>query len=164
MENKMEIDYHDIEYKIKNAIFEDGDYIFYPLPHDEEFIRLEGVNMNHCLAYAQKDYCNRMKAGEIIVYSMTDKILNLPVVDIELAITRSSYGGPVVEPTVSQIRGEANELPPNDVFMPSLMKFLQNYGKTWNIESHGVKNFDYQCDGDVVLARWKEMNKTQSSS
>lgn len=146
-----------IEDKIKMKVFEHGNYIFYPLPLDEEFIRREGWDMQHCLAFCQKDYCNRMRDKKIEVYSMTDKTTNMPVVDIEVALVDSSYGGPVDGPTVTQIRGMRNQCPPKDDYIPSLMEFFKNYGEGWKLGGHGVKNFDYQMDGELLLERWNQI-------
>jgi hypothetical protein len=116
------------------------------------------MDMRHCLAVAYSDYCRRMRAGEIEVYSLTHHPTNMPVVDIEVALTRSSYGGPVdgptVSPTVSQIRGIANQCPPDDSFLPHLMEFLRIAGSRWKIEGHSVGTFDGKCDGDLVTGRW----------
>lgn len=146
-----------IETKIGLSVFEHGNYIFYPLPLDEEFIRREGWDMQHCLAFCQTDYCNRMRDRKIEVYSMTDKTTNMPVVDIEVALVASSYGGPVDSPTVTQIRGMRNQCPPKDDYIPSLMEFFNTYGRGWKLHGHGVKNFDYQMDGQLLVERWEEL-------
>lgn len=140
--------------KKAHQVFAHGPYIFLKLPTDPEFIRREGVDMMHCLSVDHENYCRRMQAGEIEVYSMTDTRDNLPKVDIEVALTRSSYGGPVDEPTVTQIRGPRNQLPPDDQHLESLMAFLYLYGTDWVLCGHGVVNFDRRTDGDVVLGRW----------
>lgn len=151
--------FDNIEFKRNLAVFADGNYIFYPLPFDEEFIRREGVAMDHCLSFAHFDYCRRMRNGEIIVYSMTDVVTNTPVVDIELALTKSSYGGPVTKPSVTQIRGVRNELPPRNEYLDSLIHFLSFYGIDWQVESHGVKNFDSKCDGDVLFDHYRKLKQ-----
>lgn len=153
-----------LEEKMGHAVYRSGDYLFLRLPADEEFVRREGWDMSHCLAVCQVDYCRRMRAGEIEVYSMTHIPTNTPVVDIEVALTKSSYGGPVDRPTVSQIRGVANQCPPKDDLLPDLISFLKSFGSSWKLGSHGVRNFDSQLDGDLVMRRWAQvgggMNKT----
>lgn len=146
-----------IERKMELKVFEDGKYVYYPLPADEEWVRREGWDMQHCLAFCQKDYCNRMRDKKIEVYSMTDKTTNMPVVDIEVALTESSYGGPVDKISVTQIRGIRNQCPPRDDYIPSLMEFFKNYGQDWSLGGHGVKNFDYQMDGELLLERWEQI-------
>jgi hypothetical protein len=153
-----------LDEKERHEVFRSGDYLFLRLPPDEEFVRREGWDMRHCLAVCQVDYCRRIRQGEIEVYSMTHIPTNRPVVDIEVALTRSSYGGPVPHPTVSQIRGEANQCPPDDDYLPHLVAFFSSFGSGWKIESHGVRNFDSRYDGDVVMRRWahleSQMKKT----
>jgi hypothetical protein len=146
-----------IEEKMKLASAIIGDYLFYPLPADEEWVRREGWDMSHCLAVCQTDYCRRMKRGEIEVYSMTHIPTNTPVVDIEVALTRSSYGGPVSVPTVSQVRGVANQCPPRDDYLPSLISFKESFGVLWKWMSHSVKNFDDRNDGDLMMRRWAQL-------
>lgn len=141
------------------ASFRSGNYIFYRLPADEEWVRREGWDMSHCLAYCQDDYCRRMRAGEIEVWSMTDAGTNAPVVDIEVALTRSSYGGDVPRPTVSQIRGVANQCPPEDDYLPHIISFFSEVGAGWSVQAHGTKNFDSQLDGDLVMRRWAEVKE-----
>lgn len=153
-----------LEEKMRHGVFNSGEYLFLRLPADEEFVRREGWDMNHCLAVCQDDYCRRMRKGEIEVYSMTHIPTNTPVVDIEVALTRSSYGGSVSRPTVSQIRGVANQCPPKDDLLPDLISFLKSFGASWNLGGHGVKNFDSRLDGDIVMRRWAQvegrLNKT----
>jgi hypothetical protein len=152
-----------VDRKMKLSRFTSGDYIFYPLPADEEWVRREGWDMSHCLAICQGDYCLRMRRGEIEVWSMTHISTNTPVVNIEVAITRSSYGGQVSRPTVSQIRGVANQCPPEDNLLPHIVSFLNSeVGSAWHVGNHGVKNFDNQLDGDLVMRRWKELEGTSA--
>lgn len=146
-----------LEEKEAHEVFRSGDYLFLRLPADEEFVRREGWDMNHCLAVCQDDYCRRMRLGEIEVYSMTHIPTNRPVVDIEVALTRSSYGGGVDMPTVSQIRGVANQCPPDDRYLPHLADFFCSIGSGWRIQGHGVRNFDSRHDGDVVMRRWAQV-------
>jgi hypothetical protein len=146
-----------VEDRMPHRVFEFGDFLFLKLPMDEEFIRKEGVDMQHCLAVAQKDYCRRMVSGEIEVYSLTDKRDGFPKVDIEVALTRSSYGGPVQKPVVTQIRGLRNECPPKDEYIPALMAFFEGYGKDWQLTTHGTRNFDGRLDGDLLVKRWKDL-------
>jgi hypothetical protein len=148
-----------VEEKMRLAQFVSGNYIFYRLPADEEWVRREGWDMSHCLATCQKDYCRRMRAGEIEVWSMTDVGSNTPVVDIEVALTRSSYGGDVPRPTVSQIRGVANQCPPKDDFLPHIVAFMESpIGSGWDVCGHGVRNFDSRNDGDLVMRRWASIS------
>jgi len=144
-----------VDRKMELSRFTSGDYMFYPLPPDEEWVRREGCDMYHCLAVCQDSYCHRMRMGEIEVWSMTHIPTNTPVVDIEVAITRSSYGGPVSRPTVSQVRGVANQCPPDDELLPHIVSFFNSeVGSAWHVGEHGVKNFDNQLDGDLVMRRW----------
>ena len=144
-----------IEFKKSLAVYCVDNYIFYELPHDENFIKNEGIAMNHCLAYDYCNYCRRMKNKEIAVYSMTNVLSNTPVVDIEVALTKSSYGGTVDSPTVSQIRGVANECPPKDEYLIPLMKFFKEYGYKHNWQLvHKIKNFDSQIDGILTTERY----------
>lgn len=144
--------------KMELSRFTSGEYMFYPLPADEEWVRREGWDMSHCLAVCQEDYCRRMRKGEIEVWSMTHIPTNTPVVDIEVAITRSSYGGPVFRPTVSQIRGVANQCPPEDDLLPHIVSFFNSeVGSAWHVGDHGVKNFDSRLDGDLVMRRWAQL-------
>lgn len=126
---------------------------------------LEGnILTGNCLSTAYSDYCARMKAGQIEVYSQTRKADNTPVIDIEVALTKSSYGGPVEHPSVTQIRGVANECPPKDEYLPALMEFFENYGKprSWAVTNHGTRNFDGRTDGDAVTARWNQIKDKQA--
>lgn len=146
-----------------HVVYRTGDYAFLKLPEDEEFIRKEGVDMQHCLAWANKDYCQRMRNREIDVYSMTDINTGIPVVDIEVALTRSSYGGPVTRATVTQLRGIRNECPPRDKYLKALDTFFKEYGSDW--ELRGIRSFDGKFDGEVFLKRLAELGQepTQES-
>ncbi len=148
-----------LDQKRPHVVYEADGYIFLKLPHDPDFIRREGINMQHCLAVAHRDYCERMIGGQIEVYSMADATSGKPVVDIEVALTKPSYNKPVTQPTVTQIRGPRNQLPPDDKLLPALMQFLTVYGKEkgWVLTGHGVTNFDGRTDGDVVIERWQEI-------
>lgn len=148
-----------LDQKRAHVVHEAGGYIFLKLPHDPDFIRREGVDMSHCLSTAHRDYCERMIAGQIEVYSQTEIATGKPVIDIEVALTKPSYNKPVTRPTVTQIRGPRNQLPPDDRHLPALMDFLTNYGgpKGWQVTGHNVTNFDRRADGDVVMARWKQL-------
>lgn len=151
-----------VDKKMELSRFTSGDYMFYPLPADEEWVRREGWDMSHCLAICQDDYCRRMRKGEIEVWSMTHIPTNTPVVDIEVAITRSSYGGPVFRPTVSQIRGVANQCPPDDDLLPHIVSFLNSeVGSAWHVGDHGVKNFDRRLDGDLVMRRIAQLEERE---
>ena len=118
--------------------------------------------MRHCLEVAHHDYSQRMAAGEIEVYSMTDIRYNMPRVDIEVALTKSSYSYNKIEkPSVTQIRGIRNECPPKDEYLPSLMAFFADYGKGWSLTDHRVANFDGRTDGDLVVKRWQQVQAGQ---
>jgi hypothetical protein len=148
-----------MEQKREHVVHEYGPYVFLKLPLDPDFIQREGIDMQHCLAVAHHDYCNRMRSGQIEVYSLTDTRDGLPKVDIEVALTKPSYNVAVDQPTVTQIRGPRNELPPKDEFLPALMDFFEKFGgpRGWRLTDHGVRNFDGRTDGDVMLARWKQI-------
>jgi len=143
-----------LEDKLKHEVYRtrDGQWIFLKMPTDENFIQREGVDMRHCLSVAYKDYCARMRTAEIDLYSMIDATKGKPVVDIEIALTKSSYGGPVGQPTVTQLRGEANECPPQDKYLPALAEFFSAFGKNWKLT--GVRSFDGRFDGEEFLKRW----------
>lgn len=143
-----------LEERESHEVHRQGDYLFIRMPADEEFVRREGWDMRHCLAICQVDYCRRMRLGEIELYSMVHIPTNLPVVDIEVAVTRSSYGGTVAEPTVSQIRGVANQCPPDDRYLPALVGFISSFGMAWRLQGHGIRNFDGRTDGDLLMDRW----------
>lgn len=146
-----------LEERESHEVHREGDYLFIRIPADEEFVRREGWDMKHCLAICYADYCRRMRLGEIELYSMVHIPTNLPVVDIEVAVTRSPYGGAVTEPTVSQVRGVANQCPPDDRHLPELVGFLQSFGGGWRLGGHGVRNFDGRIDGDLLMGRWGQL-------
>lgn len=148
-----------IDQKREHLVYESGGYIFLKLPTDPEFIRAEGKKMSHCLSVAHHDYCQRMEAKEIEVYSQTDAQTGNPVVDIEVALLKPSYNKAVDRPTVTQIRGVRNQVPPKDEYLPALMDFFKHYGQKqgWAIWGHGVRNFDGVVDGDALLKRWEEL-------
>ena len=146
-----------------HEVFRSGEYMFIRMPADEEVVRREGWDMRHCLATHHADYCRRMRQGEIDLYSMVHTPTNLPVVDIEVAITRSSYGGALAGPTVSQIRGVANQCPPDDRYLPDLVGFLQSYGSAWKLAGHGIRNFDGKVDGDIVSGRWSQLRASRDA-
>lgn len=131
------------------------------VPRTGVFALEHNILTGNCLSVAHEDYCQRMERGEIEVYSQTEIATGKPVVDIEVALKKPSYNKPVKEPTVTQIRGPRNQLPPDDRHLPALMDFLTNYGgpKGWKITGHNVTNFDGRTDGDVVMDRWKELQK-----
>jgi hypothetical protein len=141
-----------LEKKLAHEVFRFGNYVFLKMPQEEHFIQREGIDMQHCLAVAHKDYCARMRNAEIDLYSMTDLRDGLPKVDIEVALTRSSYGGPVQQPTVTQLRGMRNECPPKDIFLPAIAAFMESYGKNWKLT--GIRSFDGRFDGEEFLKRW----------
>lgn len=145
-----------LEEKKQHTVYTSGEYFFIKLPADPDFIQWEGKNMQHCLQVAHHDYVARMKKGEIELYSLV-KPDGKPAVDIEVAISHSSYGGPVKEPAVYQVRGPRNQCPPDDAFIPALMDFFTNYGKNWNLTGHGLGNFDSKRDGKLVADRFQQL-------
>jgi hypothetical protein len=149
------------EQKQAHEVFRHGNFSILKLPHDPDFIQREGISMQHCLSVVHKDYCKRMVAQEIEVYSLTDLRDNEPRVDIEVSLLRSSYGGPVAAPTVTQIRGIRNECPPKDEYLEPIMAFFAT--KNWKISGHGIKNFDGKIDGDLVTERWHTLNRNRRS-
>jgi len=149
-----------LEKKLAHEVFRSGNYVFLKMPQDETFIQREGIDMQHCLAVAHKDYCKRMVNAEIDLFSMTDLTTGLPVVDIEIALTRSSYGGPVKQPTVTQLRGMRNECPPKDAYLPAIAAFFESYGKDWKLT--GIRSFDGRFDGEEFLRRWNAIKGSQS--
>lgn len=148
---------YSLEQKTAHKVYEHGNFIFMKMPEDEEFIRREGFDMEHCLSVAYSDYCKRMKNSEIELYSLVDKRDGRPKVNIEVALLASSYGGRVPEATVTQIRGPRNECPPKDEFIEPLMAFFNDYGRNWKLSGHGVRNFDRKVDGDLLADRWNQI-------
>lgn len=146
-----------LEQKRAYVVFEHEPYLFLKMPQDEAFVRREGIDMEHCLSVAHKSYCDRMREGAQELYSMTDSRTGKPVVDIEVALTRSSYRGPVKEASVTQVRGVRNQCPPKDEYLPALMDFFQTYGAKWKLTGHNVPNFDGKLDGEMVVRRWQEL-------
>ena len=138
-----------LAYKRLFKVFETEDYLFLKLPIDPEFVSREGLDMQHCLAHAFQSYCQRMLREEIELYSMTHKSTNRPVITIEVALTKSSYSQlPITHPTVTQIRGSANQCPPTPGHRPDLARFLAT--RKWCLTGHGIPNFDGRIDGDVT--------------
>lgn len=150
------------EEKEQHVVFRHGPYIFLKLPgSDPSFVQREGQDMEHCLAVAHEDYCRRIRAGEIDVYSMTDTRDNKPKVDIEVALKKPSYNKAVPAPTVTQIRGPRNLVPPEDKYLEALVGFFEEYGKPrgWRVNGHGVVNFDGKVDGDLLVRRWNQIQQ-----
>ena len=147
-----------LEARLEHEVFRQGDYAIIDLGHDEELVYWEGVQMQHCLGYRStaKDYCSRIASGGIKVFSLVDLKDGAPKVDIEVAITRPSYSTDVDQPTVTQVRGPRNQVPPDDEYLPVIVKFFEE-NPEWRVSGHGVKNFDGQVDGDLVTARLKEI-------
>lgn len=145
-----------LEDKQQYKVYTSGEYFFIKMPADPDFLQWEGINQQHCLSCAHRDYAERMKKGEIELYSLV-KPDGKPAVDIEVAIARSSYGGPVKEPVVYQVRGPRNQCPPDDAYIPALMDFFTNYGKNWNLTGHGLGNFDGKRDGNLVAERFRQL-------
>lgn len=147
-----------LEKRLEHEIFRHGNYAFIKLPPDVEMVYWEGKQMDHCLGVKgiAQDYCSRMAQGGIDVLSMVDLETGLPVVDIEVALTRPSYNVPVDRPTVTQIRGKRNQVPPDDDYLPAL-KALFDANPEWTLAGHGVKNFDSRIDGDLFVERVREL-------
>jgi hypothetical protein len=144
-------------YKHRELVFDFNGYKFYKLPAIPLVLRVEGCFMRHCLATDYESYSRRMAEGEIDIYSMT---LEVPVVDIEVALKRGSYCTERVEsPVVTQIRGIANQMPPENKYISAIMKFLSMYGSNWKLTGHRIHNFDGRLDGDEVLERWIKLKK-----
>ena len=141
--------------KMKRAIFRSGHYFIMEMPADPEFLYHEGVAMQHCLEFCYREYAERMKTGAQRQFSLIDLRDGLPRVDIELSLTQSSYSGKVNKPVVTQIRGIRNQCPPDDRYLPAIVEFLVSNG--FEFSNHGVRNFDLQCDGDLVLRRFHEI-------
>lgn len=151
-----------LEEKMKHCVFETEKYAFLKIPEDETFIRREGIDMQHCLSVSHVSYCDRMKKGEIALYSMIEKDTGKARVDIEIALEIPSYNRvKVVSPSVTQIRGPKNQCPPDDELLLSLMKFFARYGKEkgYVLAGHGYKNFDGRLDGDLLCKRFMELRK-----
>ncbi len=146
-----------LDQKLVHEVFRHGNFVVLRIPEDPDWIQREGYSMRHCLSVAHKSYCERMKKKEIALYSLTDLRDGEPRVDIEVAMLQSSYGGPVTKPTVTQIRGIANQCPPNDEYIEPLIAFFKT--QNWAVSGHGVKNFDGKVDGDLVVKRWQEIAK-----
>lgn len=142
-----------LDKKLVHEVFRYGDFSVLLIPHDEQFIRREGFDMQHCLISAYHSYCERAKAKEIELFSLIDLKDGDPKVDIEVALTISSYSGRVPYPVVFQIRGKRNECPPKAEYIPALMAFFDSYGKqhNWKLFGHGFRNFDGKIDGDLLV-------------
>jgi hypothetical protein len=148
-----------LDKKLVHEVFRYGDFAVLLIPHDEQFIRREGFDMQHCLISAYHSYCERAKAKEIELFSLIDLKDGDPKVDIEVALTISSYSGRVPHPVVFQIRGKRNECPPKDEYIPALMAFFNSYGKQhdWKLTGHGFRNFDGKVDGDLLVKRGESL-------
>lgn len=148
-----------IEEKLKHEIFRYEHWAILRIPNNEDFIQREGISMKHCLSVAYTDYCRRMEKGEIELYSLTDLNDGEPTVTIELANTKSSYGGPddkhIKKPTVTQLRGHCNQCPPKDEYLKPIYEFFKT--QDWAVAGHGVKSFDKKTDGDEFIRRYKEI-------
>lgn len=160
-----------LQEKMKHKVFEWGDFVVLKLPLDTDFVQREGISMSHCLSVAQTDYVDRMKKGEIEIYSLTDKRDGEPKVNIEVAITKASYmATPVSSPTVYQIRGPKNACPPIDPHLKPLVEFFRSQkDRGWRLWGHGCKNFDGKVDGDELARRlWQlhvaEQKKKEEAS
>jgi hypothetical protein len=144
--------------KLSRAVFRHGNYAIIEMPPDPEFLYHEGVAMEHCLEFCYREYAERMKTGAQRQFSLINLLDGRPCVNIELSLTRSSYSGPVTEEVITQIRGKRNQCPPNDRYLPTIMEFMKHSG--FKFVNHGVQNFDGQCDGQLVLDRWLEIQES----
>ena len=152
---------YSLEQRRPHVVYEHGNYIFLKMPNDPDYLQREGVAMKHCLSWAHKDYCERMIAGEVEIYSMVDTRDNQPKVDIEVALTQASYSNQRLQkPVVSQIRGPRNEVPPKDEFLEPLLAFFTDCGRNWQLSGHGVANFDGRTDGDLFVRRCRQLGLT----
>lgn len=152
---------YSLEQKRQWVVFEHDPYIIIKFPHEESFLRREGFDMEHCLSVAgvAKEYCQRLISGEQEQYSLVDTRDGKPKVDMEVAYKASSYGGPVSNPCITQIRDQRNQCPPKDEYLPAIMAFLTQYGgpRGWKVNGHGIRSFDGGVDGDKVVQRWQEL-------
>lgn len=148
-----------LEQKRKYIVFENGDYAILKYPIDIEFVHQEGLDMNHCLGCRSiaEAYTQRMQNGEQEQYSLISLKDGKPRVDIELSLTQSSYDGPVSEPTITQIRGYANQCPPDDEYLDTIHKFFELHPE-WKVKGHKVVNFDRQIDGDRFYKAYKRLH------
>lgn len=158
---------YSLEQKRQWVVFEHAPFIVVKFPHEESFLRREGIDMEHCLSVAPvaKEYCQRLISGEQEQYSLVDTRDGKPRVDMEVAYKASSYGGPVKDPCITQIRGRRNQCPPKDEYLPAIMAFLTQYGgpRRWKVSGHGIRSFDGGVDGDKVVARWKQIQGQAST-
>lgn len=145
-----------MERKLRHEVFRYGNFVILKLPAEHDFIRREGISMKHCLSVAYVDYCKRMASGEVEQFSLTDLRDGEPRVNFELSLLRSSYGGPVTKPCITQIRGIRNECPPKDEYLEPIMAFFRT--KDWIIGGHGIRSFDGGVDGDKFLRRYREIS------
>jgi hypothetical protein len=152
---------YSLEQKRQWLVFEHDPFIVVKFPAEESFLRREGFDMEHCLSVAPvaKEYCQRLLSGEQEQYSLVDTRDGKPKVDMEVAYKASSYGGPVSNPCITQIRGQRNQCPPKDEYLPAIMAFLTQYGgpRGWKVSGHGIRSFDGGVDGDKVVQRWQEL-------
>lgn len=149
-----------LEEKVEKAIFKNGPFIVMEMPADEAFLHQEGLDMRHCLQQCYSSYSQRIASGSQRHFSLVDTRDGKPKVDIELSISNSSYSGPVSQPSVTQIRGIANQCPPNDEYIRPIVEFI--LGQGFKIIGHNVSNFDGQCDGQLVWDRWLELQNVSS--
>ena len=149
-----------MERKRELMVWEDEDWLILQMPADVDFIHREGIDMQHCLGHrgTAEMYCQQMQ-GEQDQYSLVKKKDGKPYVNFEVAITRSSYGGPVDGPTITQIRGRRNQCPPADEYIVPLKKFF-DANPEWTVSGHGVRSFDGGVDGDKFAARVAQMDQS----
>jgi hypothetical protein len=149
-----------LEQKRPHVVFEHGNFVVLKMPADEAFIRREGIDMQHCLSVAYREYCQRLREGAQEQYSLVDIRDGKPRVDMEVALSKGSYSrDEIKKPCITQIRGIRNQCPPADEYLPTIVAFLTEYGgpKGWVIGGHNIRNFDGGVDGDKVLKRWEEL-------
>jgi hypothetical protein len=146
-----------LEDKKRMALATYGDLIVLELPPDPAFLHDEGVRMRHCLETDYAAYAMRIRTGAQRHFSFVDTRDGQPKVNLELAVTRSSYQGLVESPVITQVRGVANQCPPDDRYIPAVVAFCTENGLALQ---HKVptKNFDDRLDGQLVLDRWAKIN------
>jgi hypothetical protein len=146
-----------------NKDFEYRGYRFVKLPGDAATLMIEGGYMQHCLGDAKTAelYAQRIRDGKQEVWSMIDLYTRRPVVNIEVALTESSYGGSVGHPTVSQVRGVRNECPPKPQYILALAWFFLEHPE-WILCNHGIRGCDGKVDGDEFVRANREMETVPS--
>jgi len=149
-----------LDRKLRHEVFRQGHLSILQLPADPLWLLREGQEMRHCLSIAFQEYAAAQDRGEIQLYSVIDNRTGRPVVDIELALTRPTYSDPVDEPTITQVRGVANQCPPDPEFLPILGAFFEWAARDlgWRLYNPDNPNFDGQLDGLLVMRAWHDLS------